>query len=116
MLRVMTTISPHLVVPSGDSIQAELDASDVSNMLPNIPKSSVVAVFDACNRSFDSALDCLLTGPTLTSLQEIISQYRLQSVSQKIVVQPDDVLSSALVFYKSPNFDCCIPPTIHYIG
>ena len=102
-------------VSSEDSDEEKaIGVDDLIDMMTNHPPSAVKTVYDLCNCNFDTALECLVEGPTLDVLQAEIWESKLQSIRHFLAVDPDNLVGSATSHYKSPSFDPTIPISIRF--
>ena len=102
-------------VSSEDSDKEKvIGVDDLIDMMTNHPPSAVKTVYDLCNCNFDTALECLVEGPTLDVLQAEIWESKLQSIRHFLAVDPDNFVGSATSHYKSPSFNPTIPISIRF--
>ena len=101
---------------SSESSLSGIDSTDTPQSLNPLEKLSSVfdgsldnkqveAVYLASGKNFDASMECLLEGPTTTSLLSMMNAlFRPFSVI-KIQVDPDDIWQDMVVQYKSPRMD-----------
>ena len=101
---------------SSESSLSGIDSTDTPQSLNPLEKLSSVfngslynkqveAVYLASGKNFDASMECLLEGPTTTSLLSMMNAlFRPFSVI-KIQVETDNIWQDMVVQYKSPRMD-----------
>lgn len=69
----------------------------------------VMAVFCASGHDFNTSMDCLLEGPTLSSILNLLNDQFEQQPASKIQTYPDDAWQDMVIKYKSPKIDLTRP-------
>ncbi len=80
-------------------------SSLVSMFESRLSRKQVKAVYDTTGKSFDDSMECLLPGPTSTSLTDMLSRRFSRFPVSKVNVDPDDIWQDMVVYYKSDNID-----------
>lgn len=70
-----------------------------------ITVSQVKAVYKASLKSYESTMECLLEGPTIASLLNLLKERLRASSAMKVTVDPNDLWQDLLAHYKSPYLD-----------
>ena len=65
----------------------------------------VMAVYHASGGDFDSSMECLLEGPTLSSILNMLNDQFQQQPRIKVQADLDDIWHELVALYKSPRMD-----------
>lgn len=65
----------------------------------------VIEVYRSSGDNFESSVNCLLEGPTLSSIMQMLNEEFRQRPVIKVQVDPEDVWQDMVVQYKSPKMD-----------
>ena len=65
----------------------------------------VMAVYRCSGENFESSVDCMLDGPTLLSIVNMLNIHFHEQPVIKVQVNQDDVWDDMVVQYKSPRMD-----------
>lgn len=65
----------------------------------------VIAVYRASDNDFSASLDCLLAGPTLSSIVGMLNDQFEQRPAIKVKADPEDIWQDMVAQYKSPRMD-----------
>lgn len=65
----------------------------------------VIEVYRSSGDNFETSVDCLLEGPTLSSIMNMLNEEFDQQPVIKLQVDPNDIWHDMVVQYKSPKMD-----------
>ena len=104
--------SPQQPSTSGHSASQQEDVNGVSSVdrliamfNGNHTIRQILQVFHASSDNFKVSVECLLDGPTITSIVHMLKNQFQQQLTMKIVLDAEDIWQDAIVYYKSPSVD-----------
>ena len=65
----------------------------------------ILAVYRASGNDPQATAECLVSGPTLTSLLKMLRKQYDEQPAVKLTIDPDDAWADTMTFYKSKRFD-----------
>lgn len=77
----------------------------VSMFTGHLSIDQVTAIYRASGDNFDASLNCLMEGPTLVSILDMLEDRSLTQQAIKVTVDLNDAWQDLIAHYKSPRID-----------
>ena len=89
--------------------QADSDVCYLDKILDTFAEkhspNAIMSIFRLCGDDFDSSVDCLLAGPTLSSILKVVDARFAELPKKKVEIDPDDAWADTVAYYKSPQLN-----------
>ena len=89
--------------------QADSDVCCLDKILDTFAEkhspNAIMSIFRLCGDDFDSSVDCLLAGPTLSSILKVVDARFAELPKKKVEIDPDDAWADTVAYYKLPQLN-----------